>query len=72
MKLTQEMMEKSRAAKSADELLEIAKANGVELTADEAKTYFEQISSCQLDEDLLKCYFMNKNRLLCQKDIRGG
>ena len=54
MKLTQEMMEKSRAAKSADELLEIAKANGVELTADEAKTYFEQISSCQLDEDLLE------------------
>ena len=54
MKLTQEIMEKSRAAKSADELLEIAKANGVELTADEAKTYFEQISSCQLDEDLLE------------------
>ena len=34
MKLTQEMMEKARAAKSAEELLEIAKANGVEMTAD--------------------------------------
>ena len=53
MKLTQEMMEKARAAKTAEELLEIAKENGIDMTADEAKSYFEQINSHELDEDLL-------------------
>ena len=36
--LTPEMIEKAKAAKSAEELLEIAKANGVEMTEDEAAT----------------------------------
>ena len=53
MKLTQEMMEKARAAKTAEELLEIANANGVEMTADEAVAYFEQINAKILDDDLL-------------------
>ena len=47
------MMEKARAAKTAEELLEIAKANGVEMTADEAATYFAQLNpkSGELDDD---------------------
>ena len=51
--LTPEMIEKAKAAKSAEELLEIAKANGVELTADEAATYFAQLNpkSGELDDD---------------------
>ena len=51
--LTPEMIEKAKAAKSAEELLEIAKANGVDMTADEAKTYFAQLSpkSGELDDD---------------------
>ena len=52
--LTPEMIDKAKAAKSAEELLEIAKANGVELTAEEVKTYFEQIhaNSTISDDDL--------------------
>ena len=52
--LTPEMIDKAKAAKSAEELLEIAKANGVELTAEEAKTYFEQlhVNSAVSDDDL--------------------
>ena len=51
--LTPEMIEKAKAAKSAEELLELAKANGVEMTADEAKTYFAQLNpkSGELDDD---------------------
>ena len=51
--LTPEMIEKAKAAKSADELLEIAKANGVEMTEDEAATYFAQLNpkSGELDDD---------------------
>ena len=52
--LTPEMIDKAKAAKSAEELLEIAKANGVELTAEEAKTYFEQLkaNSAVSDDEL--------------------
>ena len=42
--LTPEIVEKAKAAKSAEELLEIAKANNVEMTAEEAATYFAQLN----------------------------
>ena len=42
--LTPEMIEKAKSVKSANELLEIAKANGVEMTPDEAATYFAQLN----------------------------
>ena len=50
-----EMIEKAKAAKSAEELLELAKANNVELTADEAATYFAQLNpkSGELGDDEL-------------------
>ena len=51
--LTPEMIEKAKAAKSAEELLALAKENNVEMTADEAKTYFAQLNpkSGELDDD---------------------
>ena len=51
--LTPEMIEKARTAKSAEELLELAKASNVEMTADEAKTYFAQLGtkSGELNDD---------------------
>ena len=50
-----EMIEKAKKAKSAKELLEVAKAGGVEMTADEAATYFAQLNpkSGELDDDAL-------------------
>ena len=51
--LTPEMVEKAKTAKTAEELLEIAKANNVEITAEEAATYFAQLSpeSGELGDD---------------------
>ena len=51
--LTPEMIEKAKAAKSAEELLEIAKENNVEMTADEAATYFAQLNpkSGEINDD---------------------
>ena len=48
-----EMIEKEKAAKSAEELLALAKENGVEMTVDEAKTYFAQLTpqSGELNDD---------------------
>ena len=42
MNFTQEQLTKAKAAKSAEELLALAKENGLELTEEEAKNYFEQ------------------------------
>ena len=51
--LKPEMIEKAKAAKSAEELLALAKENNVEMTADEAKSYFAQLNpkSGELDDD---------------------
>ena len=43
--LTPELIAKAKAAKSAEELLELAKANNVDLTETEAKTYWSQLSA---------------------------
>ena len=45
MKLTHEIIEKVRTAKSAEELLLLAKEHGIAMTDDEAATYFAQLHS---------------------------
>lgn len=42
--LTPEMIEKAKAAKSAEELLSLAKENEIELTNEQANAYFERLS----------------------------
>ena len=51
--LTPEMIEKAKAAKSAEELFALAKENNVEMTADEATIYFAQLNpkSGELSDD---------------------
>ena len=48
-----EMIEKAKATKSAEELLEVAKAAGIKMTANEAATYFAQLNpkSGELGDD---------------------
>lgn len=53
MKIAHEIVEKIKSAGSPDEVLAIAKECNVEMTPDEAKSYFEQINSHELDEDIL-------------------
>ena len=48
-----EMIQKAKGAKSANELLELAKAEGIDITEDEARKYFEQINLPDLDDQLL-------------------
>ena len=42
---TPELIAKAKTAKTAEELLELAKASNVELTAEEAQTYFTQLNA---------------------------
>ena len=42
-KLTPELIEKAKQAKNTEELIAMAKETGVELTAESAKAYFDQL-----------------------------
>lgn len=44
MEFTREMIEKAMAAKSVEELMALAKENGIELTAEQAEEYFAQLN----------------------------
>ena len=48
-----EMIQKVKGAKSAKELFELAKAEGIDITEDEARKYFEQINLPDLDDELI-------------------
>ena len=52
-KLSAEIIEKAKAAESVEELLAIAKEKGIDMTANEAQTYFTQLNANSLDDDLL-------------------
>ena len=56
MNLTSEIMEKAKQAKSADELLTLAKENGIEMTEEQAKAYYAQLhpASGEIADDELE------------------
>ncbi len=55
MNFTKEQIEKAMACKSVDELLTLAKSEGVELTREQAETYFSQLRMNELTaEELAK------------------
>ena len=52
--LTKEMLAKAMQCKTADELMELAKAEGYDITKDEAEAYFVELSDVELDAKTLK------------------
>ena len=54
MNISKELLEKAKTAKTAEELLELAKAENIELTAEQAKEYFATIhASGELSDEEL-------------------
>ena len=49
---TPELIEKAKLTKNAEELLALTKANGVEITEEEAETYFAQLDGAVADDEL--------------------
>lgn len=49
-----DIFEKLKEAKSAEELVEIAKADGAEITAEDAQTLFSQISGGEISDEELE------------------
>ena len=52
--LTKEMIEKAMQCKDADELIALAKSEGIELTKEEAEAYLAELEDFELDEGMLK------------------
>ena len=52
--LTKEQIQKAMACESVEELMEMAKAVGVELTKEEAEAYMAEMEDVELDSDALK------------------
>ena len=52
--LTKEMIEKAMQCKTADKLLELAEAEGYEMTRAEAEAYMAEIDDFQLDDEAMK------------------
>ena len=52
--ITKEMIEKAMQCKTADELIALAKTEGVELTKEEAEAYMAELEDFELDEENIK------------------
>ena len=65
--LTKEQVIKAMQCKTAEELMDLAKAEGLEMTKEEAETYMAEMADFELDGDNLKniaggifeCYMRN-------------
>ena len=77
--LTKEMVAKALQCKDADELLTLAKAEGMELTKEEAEAYLTELSDFELDSEALTkvagggCYTeCNSERYHCHSKQRSS
>ena len=52
--ITKEMLEKAMQCKTAEELIALAKAEGIEVTKAEAEAYLAELSDAELDDKVLK------------------
>ena len=52
--LTKEQIQKAMACETVEELMELAKAEGIELTKEEAEAYMAEFEDMELDSESLK------------------
>ncbi len=53
-KITKEMLAKAAQCETAEQLIALAKAEGFEITKDEAEAYFAELANVELDEKALR------------------
>ena len=52
--LTKEMIDKAMQCETAEDLIALAKSEGIELTKEEADAYLAELEDFELDEGMLK------------------
>ena len=70
--LTKEMVAKAMKCETAEDLIALAKAEGIDLTKEEAEAYMAELADVELDEEVLqkvaggKCWDINHRlTLIC-------
>ena len=53
-KITKEVLEKAMQCKDANDLMNLAKANGFDITKEEAEAYLAELDDQELDSEQLK------------------
>ena len=64
--LTKEQIQKAMSCETVEELMELAKAEGIELTKEEAEAYMAELEDYELDEDTLKNVAGGLQGIQCQ------
>ena len=64
--LTKEQIQKAMACESVEELMEMAKAEGIEMTKEEAEAYMAELEDYELDEDMMKNVAGGLQGIQCQ------
>lgn len=64
--LTKEQIAMAMTCETIEELMELAKAEGIELTKEEAKAYMAELEDFELDEDTLKNVAGGLQGIQCQ------
>ena len=63
--LTKEQIAKAMSCETAEELMAVAKAEGYELTKDEAEAYLAELADFELDDAMLKNVAGGSNGDIC-------
>ena len=53
-KITKEMLEKAAKCQTAEELIALAKTEGMEITKDEAEAYLDELQNVEIDSETLE------------------
>ena len=64
--LTKEMIAKAMSCETAEELMVLAKAEGIELTKEEAEAYMAELEDFELDEAMMKNVAGGLQGIQCQ------
>ena len=64
--LTKELIAKAMSCETAEELMLLAKAEGIELTKEEAEAYMAELEDFELDEAMMKNVAGGLQGMQCQ------
>ena len=66
--ITKEMLAKAMQCEGVDDLMDLAKANGFDITKEEAEAYLAELDDQELDSEVLKSVAGGKNYMECYFD----
>ena len=74
--ITKELFEKAMQCETTEELMALAKSEGIDITKEEAEAYLDELSECELEDGELKYVagggFWDKLRKVPNKVVKSA